>query len=51
MSKQDVYKTSLFFDPKYFGRNSWHGWERNRHLRNNGDGVHEMGRAAGTTCF
>ena len=27
-------------------RRSWHGWERNRHLRNNGDGTfREMGRA------
>jgi enediyne biosynthesis protein E4 len=49
VSKQDVYKTGQFFDPKYFGKNSWHGWERNRHLRNNGDGTFtEMGRAAGT---
>ncbi len=49
VSKQDVYKTGLFFDPKYFGKNSWHGWERNRHLRNNGDGTFtEIGRAAGT---
>jgi hypothetical protein len=49
VSKQDVYKTGLFFDPKHFGRTSWHGWERNRHLRNNGDGTFsEIGRAAGT---
>jgi hypothetical protein len=49
VSKQDVYKSGLFFDPKHFGRTSWHGWERNRHLRNNGDGTFsEIGRGAGT---
>jgi enediyne biosynthesis protein E4 len=49
VSKQDVYKTGLFFDPKYFGKRSWHGYERNRHLRNNGDGTFtEIGRPAGT---
>ena len=49
VSKQDVYKTGLFFDPKYFGRRSWHGWERNRQLRNKGDGTfEEVGRAAGS---
>jgi len=49
VAHQDVYKTGLFFDPKHFGRRSWHGYERNRHLRNNGDGTFlEMGRAAGT---
>ena len=47
--RQDVYKTGLFFDPKYFGKRSWHGYERNRHLRNNGDGTFaEIGRPAGT---
>jgi hypothetical protein len=46
VSRQDVYKTGLFFDPKYFGRRSWHGWERNRYLRNRGDGTfEELGRA------
>ena len=49
VTRQDTYKTGLFFDPNYFGRNSWHGWERNRHLRNNGDGTFsEIGRGAGT---
>ena len=49
VSRQDEYKTGLFFDPKYFGQRSWHGYERNRHLRNNGDGTFlEIGRAAGT---
>jgi hypothetical protein len=41
VSNQDVYKTGIFFDPKHFGRRSWHGWERNRHLRNRGDGTFE----------
>ncbi|MGH9719220.1 MAG: CRTAC1 family protein, partial [Bryobacteraceae bacterium] len=49
VSEQKRYKTGIFFDPKHFGRESWHGWERNRHLRNNGDGTfQEIGRAAGT---
>ena len=49
VSHQDVYKTGKFFDPEFFGRRSWHGWERNRHLRSNGDGTFsEIGRAAGT---
>jgi hypothetical protein len=49
VSHQDVYKSGIFFDPNHFGRQSWHGWERNRHLRNNGDGTFtEIGRAAGT---
>ena len=49
VSRQKDYKTGIFFDPKYFGRTSWHGWERNRHLRNNGDGTFtEIGTAAGT---
>ncbi len=49
VSRQKEYKTGIFFDPKHFGRRSWHGYERNRHLRNNGDGTFsEIGRAAGT---
>ncbi len=49
VSKQDEYKTGIFFDPEYFGEMSWHGWEHNRHLRNNGDGTFdEVGTAAGT---
>jgi ASPIC and UnbV/FG-GAP-like repeat len=49
VTRQKVYKSGLFFDPVYFGRRSWHGYERNRHLRNNGDGTFtEVGRAAGT---
>jgi hypothetical protein len=49
VTNQKTYKTGIYFDPKYFGASSWHGWERNRHLRNNGDGTfREIGRAAGT---
>jgi ASPIC/UnbV protein/VCBS repeat protein len=49
VGSQDVYKTGKFFDPKHFGRLSWHGWERNRHLLNRGDGTfQEIGRPAGT---
>jgi hypothetical protein len=49
VTHQDIYKTGLYFDPKYFGHRSWHGWERNRHLRNNGDGTFtEIGRGLGT---
>jgi ASPIC and UnbV/FG-GAP-like repeat len=49
VSNQREYKNGTFFDPKYFGRRSWHGWERNRHLLNNGDGTfREIGHAAGT---
>ena len=49
VSRQAEYKTGIFFDPKHFGRTSWHGYERKRYLRNNGDGTFtEMGRAKGT---
>jgi hypothetical protein len=49
VSEQRQYKTGRFFDPAYFGTRSWHGWERNRHLLNNGDGTFtEIGHAAGT---
>jgi hypothetical protein len=49
VTNQNVYKTGLYFDPKHFGRSSWHGWERNRYLRNNGDGTFlELGHATGT---
>jgi hypothetical protein len=49
VSKQKEYKTGAFFNPANFGSESWHGWERNRHLRNNGDGTFtEIGRAAGS---
>jgi hypothetical protein len=49
VGSQSEYKTGKFFDPKHFGRLSWHGWERNRHLLNRGDGTfQEIGRPAGT---
>ncbi len=49
VSRQKEYKTGIFFDPNFFGRTSWHGWERNRHLRNNGDGTFtEIATPAGT---
>ncbi len=49
VSNQKKYKSGVLFDPKHFGHLSWHGWERNRQLRNNGDGTFtEIGRAAGT---
>jgi hypothetical protein len=49
VARQRDYKTGAFFDPRSFGERSWHGWERNRHLRNNGDGTfREIGRGAGT---
>lgn len=49
VTNQKTYKTGLYFDPKYFGPNSWHGWERNRYLRNNRDGTFtEIGRSTGT---
>lgn len=49
VNDQKLYKTGQFFDPEHFGDTSWHGWERNRHLRNNGDGTFtEIGLAAGT---
>lgn len=49
VTQQREYKTGRFFDPRHFGRRSWHGWERNRHLLNKGDGTfREIGHAAGT---
>ena len=49
VTDQRTYKTGIFFDPDYFGNSSWHGWERNRHLRSNRDGTFsEVGNAAGT---
>jgi hypothetical protein len=46
---QRLYQTGYLFDPRYFGTRSWHGWERNRYLRNNRDGTFiEIGRATNT---
>ncbi|PYX89513.1 MAG: hypothetical protein DMG67_14915, partial [Acidobacteria bacterium] len=45
---QRRYKSGVLFDPAHFGNSSWHGWERNRYLRNNGDGTFsEIGHATG----
>lgn len=49
VTEQKRYKTGVFFDPMHFGRTSWHGWERNRYMRNNGDGTFtEIGQPTGT---
>ncbi len=54
VTKQNEYKTGAFFNPANFGTMSWHGWERNRHLRSRGPGpdgkvrFEEIGRATGT---
>ena len=54
VSRQDEYKTGAYFDPANFGDDSWHGWERNRHLRNRGPDAEgrvsfeEIGRATDT---
>jgi hypothetical protein len=49
VSDQRLYKTGYLFDPRYFDTQSWHGWERNRYLRNNRDGTFkEIGRATNT---
>jgi hypothetical protein len=48
VTEQARYKTGEFFDPRSFGGRSWHGWERNRHLRNDRGRFVEIGRAAGT---
>jgi len=49
VSRQKDYKTGVFFSPEHFGRKSWHGWERNRLLHNNGDGTFlEMGLPSGS---
>jgi hypothetical protein len=49
ISEQRLYKSGYLFDPRYFGNRSWHGWERNRYLRNNRDGTFkEIGRATNT---
>jgi hypothetical protein len=49
VADQKKYKTGWFYDPKNFGTRSWHGWERNRFLRNNKNGTFsEIGRGNGT---
>ncbi len=48
VSRQDLYKRGVLFDPEYFRGRSWHGWERNRYLRNDRDGTFtEIGHAVG----
>jgi hypothetical protein len=38
----------VYFKPSHLEAQSWHGWERNRYLRNNGDGTFlEIATAAG----
>jgi len=49
VAEQDLVKSGAVFDPQRFGNRSWHGYERNRQLRNRGDGTFEqIGFAAGT---
>ena len=49
ITRQADYKTGSLFDLTRYGRSSWHGWERNRYLRNNGNGTFtEIGHATGT---
>jgi hypothetical protein len=46
---QQAYKRGELFDPDRFEGESWHGYERNRHLQNDGDGSFtEVGRAVGS---
>ena len=48
VSEQDLFKQGALFDPEHFGNKSWHGYERNRHLRNRRDGAfEEIGWASG----
>jgi hypothetical protein len=48
ISRLNEFKQGMFFDPERFANRSWHGWERNRYLRNRGDGTfEEIGRGAG----
>lgn len=48
VSEQDLFAQGALFDVDNFGDRSWHGYERNRHLRNRGDGTfEEIGWASG----
>ena len=48
VSRQDLYKRGVLFDPRHFAGRSWHGWERNRLLHNDRDGTFtEIGHAVG----
>jgi ASPIC and UnbV/FG-GAP-like repeat len=43
------FQRGVYTSPAYLERRSWHGWERNRYLRNNGDGTFlEIATPAGT---
>jgi hypothetical protein len=49
MTRQADYKTGEFFRWVQRGTQSWHGWERNRYLQNNGDGTFtEVGHVVGS---
>ncbi len=48
VSDQKRYKSGAFYDPQHFGSTSWHGWERNRYLRNDDGVFREIGLATGT---
>jgi hypothetical protein len=46
---QRDYSGGRLFNPENFGSNSWHGWERNRFLRNNGNSTFtEIGHGNGS---
>ena len=48
ISDHRSYRAGELFDPDRFANRSWHGWERNAYLRNNGDGTFsEAGYPAG----
>jgi hypothetical protein len=48
VSVMESYKSGELFDPEKFAGRSWHGYERNRYLRNRGGGTfEEIGLAAG----
>jgi len=49
VSEQDLFAQGALFDMETFGDRSWHGYERNRHLRNCADGTfEEIGWASGS---
>ncbi len=41
VNEQDLFKQGALFDLRRLGGRSWHGYERNRYLRNRGDGTFE----------
>jgi hypothetical protein len=49
VSDIESYKSGELFDPEKFGSRSWHGYERNRYLRNRGGGrFEEIGLSNGS---